>query len=59
MEVLELGGRTGSNAMIHAAFVKHLRAIDISANIIAVAKAKVQDINKVTFEQLIIEKSEV
>ena len=61
MSVLEFGCGTGSTAIIHAPYVKHLRAIDISANMIAIAKGKAeaQDINNVTFEQLTIEELEV
>ena len=57
MEVLEFGCGTGSTAIIHAPFVKNIRAIDISANMIAIAKSKAetQNINNVTFEQLTIE----
>ena len=32
MEVLEIGCGTGSTALIHAPYVKHIRAIDFSAN---------------------------
>lgn len=61
MEVLEFGCGTGSTAIIHAPYVKHIRAIDISGNMIAIAqgKAEAQDINNVTFEQLTIEELEV
>ncbi len=61
MQVLEFGCGTGSTAIIHAPYVKHIRAIDISANMIAIAqsKAKAQDINNVTFEQLTIEELDV
>ncbi len=55
--VLELGCGTGGTAIIHAPYVKHLRAIDISSEMIKIAKdkAEAQDINNVTFEQLTIE----
>ncbi|MDJ0650447.1 MAG: class I SAM-dependent methyltransferase [Xenococcaceae cyanobacterium MO_188.B19] len=61
MQVLEFGCGTGSTAIIHAPYVKHIRAIDISANMIAIAqsKATAQDINNVTFEQLTIEELDV
>ena len=57
MEVLEFGCGTGSTAIIHASYVKHIRAIDISEEMIAIAqsKADAQNINNVTFEQLTIE----
>ena len=59
--VLEFGCGTGSTAIIHAPYVKHIRAIDISGNMIAIAKSKAeaQDINNVTFEQLTIEELKV
>ncbi len=60
MEVLEFGYGTGSTALIHAPFVKHIRAIDISSAMIKIAqdKAKTQNIENVTFEQLTIEELE-
>lgn len=53
MEVLEIGCGTGSTALIHAPYVKHIRAIDFSAQMIAIAqeKAACQNITNVTFEQ--------
>lgn len=61
MKVLEFGCGTGSTAIIHAPHVKHIRAIDISGNMIAIAKGKAetQKINNVTFEQLTIEELKV
>ncbi len=57
MEVLEFGCGTGGTAIIHAPYVKHLRAIDFSSEMIKIAqgKAEAQNINNVTFEQLTIE----
>lgn len=57
MEVLEFGCGTGGTAIIHAHYVKHIRAIDISSEMIKIAKAKAeaQGINNVTFEQSTIE----
>jgi ubiquinone/menaquinone biosynthesis C-methylase UbiE len=57
MEVLELGCGTGSTAIIHAPYVKHIRAIDISAKMIEIAqsKAEANNIKNITFEQLTIE----
>ena len=57
MEVLEIGCGTGSTAILHAPYVKHIRAIDFSANMIAIAqgKAETEDIHNVTFEQASIE----
>lgn len=57
MEVLEIGCGTGSTALLHAPYVKHIRAIDFSANMIAIAQGKADDqhIDNVTFEQATIE----
>ena len=57
MELLELGCGTGSPAILHAPYVKHIRAIDFSANMIAIArgKAETEHIYNVTFEQAAIE----
>ncbi len=51
--VLELGCGTGSTAIIHAPYVKHIRAIDISSKMIEIAqgKADAQGIENITFEQ--------
>ena len=53
MEVLEFGCGTGSTALIHAPYVKHIQAIDISAKMIEIARAKAtaQNVENVTFEQ--------
>ena len=61
MKVLEFGCGTGSTAIIHAPHVKHIRAIDISPNMIAIAKkkAEAENIKNITFEQLTIEKLNV
>ena len=60
MSVLEFGCGTGSTAIIHAPYVKHIRAFDISSAMIKIAqdKAKAQNIDNVTFEQLTIEELE-
>jgi len=52
MEVLEFGCGTGSTAIAHAPFVKHVQAIDISARMIEIAQGKADagDIGNVTFE---------
>ena len=52
MELLELGCGTGSTAIIHAPYVKHIRAIDISSKMLEIAerKAKAQNIHNITFE---------
>ncbi len=51
-EVLEIGCGTGSTALIHAPFVKHIRATDISNAMIEIAKAKAagEGIGNITFE---------
>ncbi|MEM6452315.1 MAG: class I SAM-dependent methyltransferase [Cyanobacteria bacterium P01_D01_bin.105] len=57
MEVLEVGCGTGFTAILHAPYVKHIRAIDFSSEMIAIAqvKAKAEHIDNVTFEQSSIE----
>jgi ubiquinone/menaquinone biosynthesis C-methylase UbiE len=52
MEVLEFGCGTGSTAFIHAPYVKHIHAIDISAKMIGIAqrKANASNVGNVTFE---------
>ncbi|MDJ0717518.1 MAG: class I SAM-dependent methyltransferase [Prochloraceae cyanobacterium] len=57
MEVLEFGCGTGSTAITHAPYVKHIRAIDISSKMIEIAqrKADAENIKNVTFEQLTID----
>ena len=57
MELLELGCGTGSTALIHAPHVKHIRAIDISSKMIAIARRKAEagEVTNVSFEQSIIE----
>lgn len=53
MEVLEFGCGTGTTAIIHAPFVRHIRAIDISSRMLVIARAKAESdsIENVTFEQ--------
>lgn len=57
MEVLEFGCGTGSTAIIHAPYVKHIRASDISSEMIKIAKSKAEaeGIKNITFEQSTIE----
>jgi len=57
MEVLEFGCGTGSTAIIHAPYVKHIRAIDISSKMIEIAQdqADAQNIKNIKFEQLTID----
>ena len=57
MQVLEFGCGTGSTAVAHAPFVKHIRAIDISAKMLEIAqrKAEASNVKNVTFEQSAID----
>ncbi len=61
MEVLEIGCGTGSTAIIHAPYVNHIRAIDISSKMIEIAqgKADASNIKNITFEQLVIDELSV
>ncbi len=53
MKVLEFGCGTGSTALNHASYVKHIHAIDVSAKMLAIAQTKADEksITNVTFEQ--------
>lgn len=57
MEVLEFGCGTGSTAIIHAPYVKHICAIDISSKMIEIAQSKADKANvkNITFEQSTID----
>ncbi|MEN8446179.1 MAG: class I SAM-dependent methyltransferase [Cyanobacteria bacterium J06555_13] len=57
MAVLEFGCGTGSTALIHAPYVKHIHAIDSSSKMIEIAqgKANTQNIDNVTFKQASID----
>ncbi|MCG8545220.1 MAG: class I SAM-dependent methyltransferase [Alphaproteobacteria bacterium] len=57
MEILEFGCGTGTTAIIHAPYVKHIRAIDISAKMIEIARAKAAaaNVENVTFEVSTVE----
>ena len=61
MEVLEFGCGTGSTAIAHAPYVKHILATDISSRMIEIAreKAETQHVDNVTFEQLAIDELNV
>lgn len=52
MTVLEFGCGTGSTAIIHAPYVRHITATDFSQNMIAIAQQKAADknIQNITFE---------
>ena len=53
-KVLEIGCGTGSTALVHAPYVGHIRATDLSTRMIEIAqgKAKAAGIENVTFEAL-------
>jgi len=57
MEVLEFGCGTGSTAIAHAPYVKHIQAIDISSKMIAIAqgKADADNVANVTFKRSTID----
>ncbi len=57
MEILELGCGTGSTAITHAPFVKHIRAVDISSEMLEIAQGKADKagINNITFEHSTID----
>ena len=61
MEVLELGCGTGSTAINHAPYVKHIWAIDVSSKMIAIARGKAvaENVNNVSFEQSAIDELSV
>jgi ubiquinone/menaquinone biosynthesis C-methylase UbiE len=52
MEVLEIGCGTGSTAILHAPYVKHIQAIDISSKMVEIAqrKADTKNVKNVTFK---------
>lgn len=61
MEVLEFGCGTGSTAISHAPFVKHIHALDISSKMIEIAqgKADANNVENVTFERSTIDEFNV
>ncbi len=60
-EVLEFGCGTGSTALVHAPFVRHIRATDISPRMIEIARGKAREagVDNVTFEALAIDDLDV
>lgn len=56
-EVFEFGCGTGSTAILHSSYVGNIRAIDISANMLEIARAKAEaeNIENITFEQAAID----
>ena len=61
MEVLEIGCGTGTTAIAHAPFVRHIRATDLSTRMVEIAKdkAKAAGIDNVTFEALSVDALDV
>lgn len=57
MRVLEFACGTGTTALIHAPYVEHISAVDISRKMLEIAKAKAaaDDVENVTFSQSSIE----
>ena len=57
MEVMELGCGTGSTAILHAPYVKHIQAVDISSKMLAIAQSKAdqQQIENIDFQQAAID----
>ncbi len=57
MEVFEFACGTGTTAIAHAPYVKHILAIDISSKMLEIAqrKAAQENINNITFQQSTIE----
>ena len=57
MRVLELGCGTGSTALVHAPYVEHILATDVSPKMLDIARAKAEaaGAGNVTFEQVTIE----
>jgi ubiquinone/menaquinone biosynthesis C-methylase UbiE len=53
MEVLELGCGTGSTAIAHAPYVKHILAIDVSSKMLDIARRKADsgNVGNVSFRQ--------
>jgi ubiquinone/menaquinone biosynthesis C-methylase UbiE len=58
MQVLEFGCGTGSTALLHSSYVKHIRAIDVSSKMIEIAQAKAhaENIKNVAFECMAIDR---
>merc|ERR1712232_1395391 len=61
MEVLEYGCGTGETSLIHAPFVKHIVATDISGGMIEIANQKKEEaqIKNVDFQQASIDQLEL
>lgn len=57
MEILEFGCGTGSTALVHAAHVRHIHAIDVSSKMLEIAREKAAErgVGNVTFEHAAID----
>jgi 2-polyprenyl-3-methyl-5-hydroxy-6-metoxy-1,4-benzoquinol methylase len=57
MNVFEFGCGTGTTAVIHAPFVQHVHAIDVSAKMLEIAENRAAEagVDNVTFEQAAID----
>jgi len=57
MEVLEFGCGTGSTAITHAPFVKHIQAIDFSSKMLKIARSKADanHVQNITFKNASID----
>ncbi|MCP4044812.1 MAG: class I SAM-dependent methyltransferase [Gammaproteobacteria bacterium] len=57
MQILEFGCGTGSTALLHAPYLSHIRAIDVSPKMIEIAQAKADagNIENITFECMAID----
>jgi ubiquinone/menaquinone biosynthesis C-methylase UbiE len=57
MQVLEIACGTGTTAIAHAPYVKHILAIDISSKILEIAqhKANAENLSNISFEQSTVE----
>ncbi|MEO1924744.1 MAG: methyltransferase domain-containing protein [Gammaproteobacteria bacterium] len=57
MDMFEFGCGTGTTAIIHAPYVKHIHAIDLSPKMLEIVQGKVdkENINNITFEQSTID----
>ncbi|MEM8630174.1 MAG: class I SAM-dependent methyltransferase [Pseudomonadota bacterium] len=57
MQVLEFGCGTGGTAVAHAPFVRHVHAVDLSGQMLAIAEEKAKDagVQNVSFEQVSVE----
>ena len=61
MDVFEFGCGTGSTAIAHAPYARSIRAVDVSVNMLAIAKTKAESkgVRNVVFEHATIEELEV